>query len=95
VIDQAFREQHHQLKRIVFETARHRIVGEVTVPAEGHRSRLSDVLNREGVTFISLVNVTITGLDGGNPEQRPYVAVARDQIQIAYEEASEELPPVS
>jgi hypothetical protein len=77
-----------RLERVVLETARHRIVGDVSVPTEGHRTRLSDLLNREGVRFIPLVNARISALDGGEPEERPFVAVAREHVQIAYEERS-------
>jgi hypothetical protein len=71
--------------RVVFETDRHRIVGEVTLPAEGLHNRLSDLLNREGVQFISLIHATISGHDGENAEPRPFVAVALEHIQLAYE----------
>jgi hypothetical protein len=73
-------------ERVVLETERYRIVGEVTLPAEGFHSRLSDLLNREGVQFIPLVDATITGRNGERPEQRPFIAVARDHVQLAYED---------
>ena len=74
-------------ERIIVETARHRIVGEVTLPAEGYRSRLSDLLNREGVSFIPLANAHITHLDDGEaPDHMSFVAVARDHVTIAYED---------
>jgi uncharacterized protein DUF6812 len=72
-------------ERVVLETNRYRIVGEVTLPAEGFSSRLSDLLNREGIEFISVANATISSLNGGGSEERPFVAVARDHIQLAYE----------
>jgi hypothetical protein len=78
-------------ERIVVETERYRIVGDVTLPAEGFHSRLSDLLNREGVRFIPLVDATMTGRNGEAPQQRPFVAVARDHVQVAYE-ASDEAP---
>jgi hypothetical protein len=74
-----------RIERIVLETAHHRITGDVSVPAEGHRTRLSDLLNREGVKFISLVNARISGRNGQDPEHRPFVAVAREHVQVAYE----------
>jgi hypothetical protein len=73
-------------ERVVLETERYRIVGEVTLPAEGFHSRLSDLLNREGVQFIPLVNATVSERDGARPEQRPFIAVARDHVQLAYED---------
>jgi hypothetical protein len=69
----------------VLETERYRIVGEVTLPAEGFRSRTSDLLNREGISFIPVSNATISGHNGSEPEQRDFIAVARDHVQIAYE----------
>jgi hypothetical protein len=72
-------------ERVVLETALHVIVGEVTLPAEGFHSRLSDLLNREGVQFIPLLDATIRGRSGEPPIQRPFIAVAREHVQIAYE----------
>jgi hypothetical protein len=72
-------------ERVVLETERYTIVGDVTLPAEGFHSRLSDLLNREGIQFIALVDATVSGRDGEQPVRRPFVAVARDHIQLAYE----------
>ena len=75
-------------ERIVLETERHRIVGDVTLPAEGYRSRVSDLLNREGFQFVPLSNAVITGINGSKETtEMEFIAVARDHIQIAYEEA--------
>jgi hypothetical protein len=71
-------------ERIVVETARHRIVGDVTLPREGYRSRLSDYLNRGDDDFIALVNAEIRSLDGEDVERREFLAVARSQVQLAY-----------
>lgn len=73
-------------QRVVLETARHRIVGDVTLPAEGYQGRLSDLLNREGLRFISLADAEISDLNGGDPERRPFIAVARDHVQVAFED---------
>jgi hypothetical protein len=72
-------------QRIVVETERYTIVGDVTLPAEGFHSRLSDLLNREGVRFIPLVDATITGRNGEPRQHRGFIAVARDHVQVAYE----------
>jgi hypothetical protein len=72
-------------ERVVLETERYRIVGDVTLPAEGFHSRLSDLLNREGVQFIPLIDATVSGRNGERPAQRPFIAVARDHVQLAYE----------
>ncbi len=74
----------NRTERIVLETERHRIVGDITLPKEGFRSRVSDYLNRGEVVFIPLVNVTVTPHDGGEEIKRDFVAVGRPHIQVAY-----------
>jgi hypothetical protein len=72
-------------ERVVLETERYTIVGDVTLPAEGFHGRLSDLLNREGVEFIPLIDATISSRNGERPVERPFIAVAREHVQIAYE----------
>jgi hypothetical protein len=71
-------------ERIVLETDRHRIVGDVVLPREGYRSRLSDYLNRGELDFIPIVNAELEPLNGGVPETRSFVAVARTHVQLAF-----------
>lgn len=76
-----------KVERIVLETGRHRIVGELTMPKEGFRSRISDFLNRGDLNFIPLANATIIELDTSTPVapvSRDFIAVAADHVQIAY-----------
>jgi Family of unknown function (DUF6812) len=73
-------------QRVVVETERQRIVGEVILPAEGFRTRLSDLLNSEGLRFVSLINATVTDHATGDAIPREFIAVARDHVQVAYEE---------
>jgi hypothetical protein len=73
-------------ERVLLETERYTIVGDVTLPAEGYHSRLSDLLNREGTGFIPVLDATITSRNNGErPVQRPFIAVAREHVQLAYE----------
>jgi hypothetical protein len=74
----------HRVERIVLETAGQRIVGDLTMPREGYRSRLSDYLNRGDLDFIPLINVEISALDGSSVQERAFVAVARGHIRFAY-----------
>jgi hypothetical protein len=76
-------------ERIVLETDRHHIVGDVTLPREGYRSRLSDFLNRGDLDFIPLVNVEISSGGGGEPQRRPFTAVARNHVRLAYPASDE------
>jgi hypothetical protein len=75
-----------RVERVVLETDRHRIVGDLTMPREGYRSRLSDFLNRGDLDFIPLVNVELTPLaaNGASAELRPFLVVARSHIQLAH-----------
>jgi hypothetical protein len=79
-------------ERIVLETDRHRIVGHVTLPREGYRSRLSDYLNRGELAFIALTDASIAPLDGGPGEDRRFVAVARAHVRIVHPEADRDEP---
>jgi Family of unknown function (DUF6812) len=71
-------------ERVVFETDRHTIVGDVTLPTEGYQARFSDTINREDVGFLPLIDVEITPLDGGAAEKRPFVVLAKAHIRLAY-----------
>lgn len=74
-----------RIQRVVIETTRFRIVGDVALPTEGFRTRLSDVLNRSETGFIPLVNVEVTPLGDEETESLPFVAVSRNRIELAYE----------
>jgi hypothetical protein len=74
----------NRVERIVVETDRHRIVGDVTLPREGYRSRLSEYLNHGDLDFIPMVDVELTRLNGGSPETHSFVAVARSHVQLAF-----------
>ena len=72
-------------ERVVLETDRHRIVGDLNLPRDGYLSRLSDFLNRGDLVFIPLVNATVAPLDAGSPgEQRSFIAIARVHVHLAY-----------
>jgi hypothetical protein len=77
-----------RVERVVLETDRHRIHGDLTLPREGYRSRLSDFLNRGDLDFIPLVNAEIESLNGAEsgvgPGARSFIAVARTHVQLAY-----------
>jgi hypothetical protein len=74
-----------KVERIVLETDRQRIVGDVTMPREGYRSRLSDYLNRGDMDFIPLANAVITPIGGaGAAEELDFVAVGRVHVRVAH-----------
>ena len=74
-------------ERVVLETERQRITGDVILPTEGFRTRLSDLLNSEGLKFIAVVNAEITDHASGETTKRDFVAVARDHVQLAYDDS--------
>lgn len=77
----------NQSIRVVLELDRHRIVGELTLPIEGYRSRLSDYLNQNDLDFIALTNATvIEQLDSGATDatEHEFIAVGSEHILLAY-----------
>lgn len=72
-------------QRVVLETDRNRVVGDLTMPEGGYRSRLSDLLNRQSLVFIPLTGAEVTPLDGGPTQTYAFLAVARDHVELAYE----------
>jgi hypothetical protein len=72
--------QHQRRERVELETTRYRISGYVTLAQNGFRSRVSDMLNATEREFISLTDVTLEPLEGGETVQRPFIAVSRTQI---------------
>lgn len=49
---------------MVVETDRYRVEGLMTLPREGHRSRVSDHVNRRDTEFFTLVDCELVALDG-------------------------------
>lgn len=73
-----------RIERVVLETERSRVVGDLTLPREGYRSRLSDYLNRGDLDFVALTNATVSSLGGAEQYDRDFVAVARRHVHLAY-----------
>ncbi len=73
----------HRQERIRIETERHRIEGALTLPRDGYRSRVSDLLNASERDFITLTEVTVAPLEGGPVELHPYLSLARRHIVFA------------
>lgn len=71
-------------ERVVFETDRHLVVGDVTLPPEGYQSRFSDAVNRPDVAFLPLLDVEITPLAGGETTRRAFVLLAKEHVRLAH-----------
>ena len=74
-----------RIERVVLETERHRITGDLHLPREGYRSRLSDYLNRGDDVFVPLANAQVHSLNGSSEVvERDFLAVARAHVTLAY-----------
>ncbi|HEY7456990.1 MAG TPA: hypothetical protein VH703_06915 [Solirubrobacterales bacterium] len=71
-------------ERIVFETDRHIVIGDVTLPPEGYQSRFSDAVNRGDIAFIPLVDVEVSPLGGGEGERRDFIVLSKEHVRLAY-----------
>lgn len=67
---------------VVVETDRYRVTGLLTLPADGFRSRLSDHVNRDDLTFLTLEGVTLTPLDGGAEQRAEVIFLARAHVRL-------------
>jgi hypothetical protein len=72
-----------RLEQITLETDRWRIEGQLTLPAEGYRSRLSDYVNQRDREFFSIQDAILTALDEPREvRQMAFVMVARSHIRL-------------
>jgi hypothetical protein len=72
-----------RLENIILETDRWRIEGQLTLPAEGYRSRLSDYVNQRDREFFSIQDATLTSLDRPDDvQQMQFLMVARRHIRL-------------
>jgi hypothetical protein len=73
----------HRLEQIILETDRWRIQGNLTLPREGYRSRLSDYVNQRDREFFSIKDATMTALDEPHEvQQHQFVMIARRHIRL-------------
>jgi Family of unknown function (DUF6812) len=73
-----------RVERVQFETDRHLIVGDVTLPPkEGYQSRFSDSLNRPDVAFIPVVDAEVRPIEGGEFVQHDFLVIGKDHIRVA------------
>jgi hypothetical protein len=70
-------------ERVVVETDRYRVEGMMTLPKEGYRSRVSDHVNRRDQEFFTLLDCSLTPLDGDDPPwEAPVLMLARQHIRL-------------
>jgi hypothetical protein len=70
-------------ERVVVETDRYRVEGMMTLPKEGYRSRVSDHVNRRDQEFFTLLDCSLSALDGsGEGWRAPVLMLARRHIRL-------------
>jgi hypothetical protein len=70
-------------EKVVVETDRYRIEGSLTLPREGYRSRLSDHINRRDYEFFTILDASLSALDGsGRDWTAPVLMLARRHIRL-------------
>jgi hypothetical protein len=69
-------------ENVVVETDRYRVTGQMTLPAEGFRSRLSDHVNRDDLTFFTIEDAELSPLDGGDSWNAPVLLLARAHARL-------------
>ena len=68
---------------IVLETDRYRIEGNLTLPREGYRSRLSDYVNQRDREFFAVSEATLTTLDAPDEVRHAaFLMVARRHVRM-------------
>ena len=72
----------HRLEKVTVETDRYRIEGNLTLPREGYRSRLSDYVNQRDRDFFAFQDATMTPLGGGEAQTVPFLMVARRHVVL-------------
>jgi hypothetical protein len=82
--EDAFKPEATRTERVAVETATHLIRGTITLPREGHRARFSDLLNRNDIDYLSLIDAERVPLGGGEPNTYGFLAVARSAVVFGY-----------
>ena len=70
-------------ERVVFETDRHLVAGDVALPSHGYESRFSDAINREDVAFLRLTDVELIPLGEGQVTRHEFLLLAKAHIRLA------------
>lgn len=74
----------------MLETDRYRVEADMTLPSSGHRSRLSDHVNRPDLEFLTLQDASLSQLDGGEPWSTPLLLLAARHVRLIVPAAAAE-----
>lgn len=79
------------LTSVTIYTLQFKVQGQVVLPPEGYRSRVSDLLNKEVVQFIPLLNARVCNLKGEVIiASAPVIVINKEQITLVLPEPEEE-----
>ncbi len=81
---EALGSTERRVERVVFETDRQRVEGDLSLPPAGYKSRFSDLLNREDSEFVAVTNARITAHGDGGATELPFLALSKRHIRFAY-----------
>jgi hypothetical protein len=81
--------RQQRVERILCETDRHVIVGDVSLPPDGYQSRFSDAINRPEIAFLPIADAEIRPLDGGPVQRHDFVVIGKAHIRMAHPAPSE------
>ncbi len=74
-------------ERVVIETDRYRVTGDLTLPRTGYRSRMTDFLNASERDFIALTDVVLEPIDESEGQvRRDFMAISRRHIVVVMPE---------
>ena len=73
-----------RVERVLCETDRHVIVGDVSLPPDGYQSRFSDAINRPEIAFLPISDAEIRPLDGGPVQRHDFVVIGKAHIRMAH-----------
>lgn len=70
----------YRTERVRIHTDGLELIGNLTLPSEGYRSRLTDYLNAVDQEFLALTEAEVRPWNGGETARHAFIAVARRQI---------------
>ena len=79
-------------EKVTIETDRYRIEGNLTLPREGYRSRLSDFVNQRDREFFSISDATVSTLDAppDYSQEVPFIMIARQHVRMVTPQEKQE-----
>ena len=71
-------------ERVLFETDRHLVIGDVILPTNGYQGRFSDAINRTEISFIPLLDVELIPLGEGQPTKHDFLLLSKSHVRLAH-----------